>query len=305
MVPAPASAFVGADGVRSVAVSVVGLDDLWQLTNVDEDIADREALPLALINGVLDAQDASRLEDAGVGYVDRASQAWLPGFLLTSRVGTTDTTDSRKALGPASLRAAQLIADHPTRPWTEPRLSHEAEVGNSTAHNLMSALEQHGLLERHGGGRSTRRTVTDVQSLRRWVVAHRTRGRTARLSCFVRDSTALPAAVDGVRLVHTGAHGAQLMGMPVLSNVARPMVRAAVGAKDLEGLPSRLGGFRTARGANLLLVADPHRLAALDARPLGNVWVAPPSRIAMDLHYEPRGEAAADVFLDLWKDRVL
>jgi len=89
--------------------------------------------------------------------------------------------------------------------------------------------------------------------------------------------------------------------MPVVSNIQRPMYRVPATGDELEDVPSTVGGFRTDRGANLVLVADPHRLAALDATTTDEgIVVAPLSRVMLDLYLEPRGAAAADVFLDLW-----
>jgi hypothetical protein len=134
---------------------------------------------------------------------------------------------------------------------------------------------------------------------------HGGRQRDARLPIFVRNPERLPGEIDGVYLVRSGTYGAALIGMPVVSNTPRPIIRVELTGNELESLPSRLRGMRTTEGANALLVADPGRLASLDAREVGGVLVAPPSRLALDMLLEPRGDAAADVFLDLWDDRVL
>ena len=77
--------------------------------------------------------------------------------------------------------------------------------------------------------------------------------------------------------------------------------RAQASGEDLEQIPRVLGGFRTERGANLALIADPQHLAGGDARTDADGRViAPPSRVMLDLYLEPRGEAAVGVFLDLW-----
>ena len=84
------------------------------------------------------------------------------------------------------------------------------------------------------------------------------------------------------------------------------MVRVNVTADELEDIPEAIGGFRTEVGANLTLVADPDRFAFVDPYFDGRRrLIAPPSRIMLDLHLEARGGAAADVFLDLWGDRVI
>ena len=73
------------------------------------------------------------------------------------------------------------------------------------------------------------------------------------------------------------------------------MLRVNVNDDELEDIPGALGGFRTVEGANLLLVADPDRLAFVDrdASTDGH-FTAPPSRVLLDLYLEPRGAAAAE-----------
>ncbi len=259
---------------------------------------------LLLIRAVLDDATAAQVEDAGFGYVDGAGRAWLPGQPTTRqrrrRVGP-------RALRPESLRLAQLLADHPDQPWTERSLAERAETTTVTAHRLLKRLEDEDLVERRGGGRSTERSVADVVAFRRWLAANGRPGRVSVLTCFVADPTALPAQVDGHSLVLTGAAAAERMGLPVLTSIARPTYRVAVDDdEDVEHVPQELGGFRTDAGANLALIADPARLAALDARgDAAGGLLAPPSRVMLDLYLEPRGEAAADVFLDLWGAKAL
>jgi hypothetical protein len=131
-------------------------------------------------------------------------------------------------------------------------------------------------------------------------------GRTLRLACFVPDPTTLPSEIDAVALVRSGAGAAEALGLAVIFGATRPLLRVALGGDAFESLPARLGGFRTDSGANVLLISDPHRLASSDARrSQTGALLAPPSRVAMDLYLEPRGDAAARVFLDLWGDREL
>jgi hypothetical protein len=156
-------------------------------------------------------------------------------------------------------------------------------------------------MERRGKGRGASRSVGDTAGLRRWLAREGRPGRRRSLSCFIRDPDSLPARADGYELALTGAVAAERIGIPVRTNEVRPLVRVGVAGDELEAVPTALGGFRTDRGANLILIADPQRLAFTDSRTLpdGGV-VAPPSRIMLDLYLEPRGDAAVDVFLDLW-----
>jgi hypothetical protein len=117
----------------------------------------------------------------------------------------------------------------------------------------------------------------------------------------VRDPDAIPASIAGYQMILTGAMAAEQMGRPVLTGVQRPLYRVQASGEDLEQIPQALGGFRTEQGANLTLIADPEHLAGGDPRTDedGRV-IAPPSRVMLDLYLELRGEAAVDLFLDLW-----
>lgn len=257
---------------------------------------------ILMIKAVLDDATAARLEDADIGFVDAAGRAWLPGQTLTKRVRERLPTP-RRALRAGSLRPAQLIADHPEEAWTIRRLAERSASSEVTAHRLLSTLEEARLIERHGRGRAMKRRVIDVEGVRRWLAEHGRPSSTSarRLSCFVRDPDAIPASIAGYQMVLTGALAAERMGLPVLTGVQRPLYRVQTSSEDLEQIPQALGGFRTERGANLTLIADPEHLASGDARTDedGRV-IAPHSRVMLDLYLEPRGEAAVGVFLDLW-----
>ena len=89
-----------------------------------------------------------------------------------------------------------------------------------------------------------------------------------------------------------------------MTQAVTPTMRVSVRPEELEDVPEALGGFRTEQGANLILIADPDRLAFTDAIGRPDSWLlAPPSRIMLDLYLEARGEAAVDVFLDLWGEK--
>jgi hypothetical protein len=127
-----------------------------------------------------------------------------------------------------------------------------------------------------------------------------------RVPCFVRDPEHIPVSLDDTPLVRTGAAAAVLFGMPVVSEVSRTFLRVPVSADQLSDLPAALDGVRTEKAPNVVLIADPARLAAADMRQTaGGVFVAPSSRVAADLTFEPRGSSAASVFLDLWGDSIL
>jgi hypothetical protein len=295
---APESAVIAEDLVVPVETSVVTTDTLASVE------ASPGRRPLVFVNAVLDDRTAARLEDDGIGYVDVTGRAWLPGQRLGRRVRESQRYRGRE-LRSSSLRLAQLLADHPHEPWTQRYLAKRGHSSPVTAASLLQRLEALRLVERHGRGPGAHRTVSDIPAYRRWLAAHGRPRRIKSLSAFVRDPLMIPSEIGALRLALTGAAAAERLGLPVLSRAANPSYRVAAGDEELEQLPALLGGFRTDRGANVLLISDPGRLGLSDARPLGDHLIAPPSRVMLDLYLEPRGEAAAGVFLDLWNDREI
>jgi hypothetical protein len=173
----------------------------------------------------------------------------------------------------------------------------------TTAHRFLGRLESEGLLLREGRGPSTQRWVRDPLAMRSWLARQARPRKVARLACFV-ENPERPRKTAVRSMALTGAVGAAEIGMPVMTQAVIPTMRVSVRPEELEDVPETLGGFRTEQGANLILIADPDRLAFIDAisRPEG--WLlAPPSRIMLDLYLEARGEAAVDVFLDLWGEK--
>jgi len=267
-------------GLRKVAEAAPGSSRLW------------------LVDGVLDDAAAARLEDLSIGFVDRNGRWWLPGI---DRTATSAPAPSRLRMRGPQIRLAQLLADHPGTDWTQRLLAERGHSTQQTAHRLLTRLEHQGLVERAGAGRSSRRFVADIRRFREWLARTCAPGRAGLLRCYVPDP--LDLADAGVPLALTGSHAADALGMPVMSGRRPPVYRARTTRAELEDLPSMLGGVRTPSGANLLLLADLDDLAHLDAHDVGGRLVAPPSRVMLDLHLEPRGAATAAVFLDLWSRR--
>lgn len=260
---------------------------------------------LLVVEAMLDDDTAARLEDAGVSYVDAAGRAWFLGQGRTQMARDVRSKVPR-SLRAGSLRLAQLLADRPGEAWTERSLAARGGSTPVTAHSLLKRLETEGLVERQGRGRATKRRVGDLAGLRRWLASNGRPSRVRRLACFLPDPSGIPSSVTGHALVLSGAAAAERLGLPVLTATPRPLLRVAVGQEELEEIPAALGGFRTERGANVTLVADPDRLAFTDLREdRDGRPIAPPSRVMLDLYLEPRGEAAAEVFLDLWGSKEI
>lgn len=140
--------------------------------------------------------------------------------------------------------------------------------------------------------------------MRRWLLEHGRPGSVTTLPFFVSDAGAIPDRIGNIGLALTGAAAAERIDVPVLTAPPVPSFRADCGPERLEDLPALLGGFRTDAGATAVLIADPNRLGHLDARRLDDgTLLAPPSRIMLDLLLDPRSEAAAEIFSDLWRDK--
>lgn len=292
---APASALLGEGVVQSLEVRHVTGREAQHLDELAEPAT--SAL-LLVVEAVLDDASAEGLEDRGIAYVDAAGRAWVPGAPRSAPV-----QPKRRRVRTSSIRAAQLIADHPDTTWTEPMLTKQAQVSSGTAHNLVRDLLSFNLVQRAGESKAGVRS-RDTRGLRRWLVAQARHEQPLMVSCYIPDVEDLAVEVDGVLLVRSGAEGARLLGVPVVSSIQRVLIRVPI-SSGLEDLPSQLGGLRTTAGSNVVLVADRYRFAASEARLVHGMWVAPPSRVAADLTLEPRGDAASSVFLDLWGEGVL
>jgi len=295
---APQSVVVLERDVLPVRVEMVDADGV--LSRIEEGV---RPASLLVVNAVLDDRVAARLEDAGVGYFDAGGRRWLPGLRRTERARHPRTARKRGLSGP-SIRLGQLLADYSSESWTERSLARRGLTTQATAHRFLSRLESEGLIEREGKGRVTSRWVKEPERMRAWLAREaRPRG-AALLPCFVADPFQLPQ-LPGRSFVLTGAVAAAELGLPVLVGGADPMMRVNVDPDELEEVPQALGGFRVDAGANLMLVADPDRLAFdADVLPSG-IAIASPSRVMLDLYLEGRGDAAVGVFLDLWGSREI
>lgn len=299
---APRSAIVTDDNAVPVEVEVLDADQLA----AQSPFSGGEVERLVVVNAVLDDETAARLEDAGISYLDVGGRSWLRNETRTRRVRHRADA-ARRSLYPASVRLAQLLADHPDEPWTQRQLADRGMTTQPTAQRLLLRLEIEGLMERRGKGRATTRWVADAIRMRRWLSREARPRRVFSLSCYVDDPGDL-TSFPGRGIAMTGTEAARSLGFPVATSRERiAMARVDVAEHELEEIPEALGGFRTESGANLLLIADPDHLAFTDLRPSGDGLppLAPPSRIMLDLFLEPRGEAAANVFLDLWGEREL
>lgn len=297
---APETSVVQAGAAQVVASETLDVPELRaRLSEAPASVGGRAAL-LAVL-GTVDDRTAARIEDMGVSFADIAGRAWLAGTPRSARARARPAKG--RHLRPESLRLAQLLADHPDERWTQRSLAARGDSTQVTAQRLLRRLEDEGLVVRHGGGRTTERTVRSSTALRRWLLDHGPPARTVRLAFFVADPTRIPDQIANVHLALTGSLAAERLGVPVTTSRPAPTFRADCGPQRLEDLPALLGVFCTDDGATATLIADPGRLGHVDARRLADgTLVAPPSRVMLDLLLEPRGTATAELFADLWRD---
>jgi hypothetical protein len=295
VVKAPRSALVGPETVRPLRPARLGAGDISSV------LAGELEADLIVLDGLLDDETAARLEDAEVGYLDAGRRAWLPGWPRSRRLRQR-REPARQGLAPARIRAAQLLADHPDERFTERRLAQRAAVSAPTAHHLIEILERDGIVRRRGQTRGTVRRITDVAALRRWLADRAAPHRVTTLPCYLPEIRT--GETDGHLVVMSGAAAAERAGVPVLTEVPRTLLRATLAeGASLDDVPAALGGFRTTRGANALLIDDAARLGSTDPWERGEALLAPASRIMLDLYLEPR--QPVDLFLDLWAERDL
>ena len=238
-------------------ISLLEADEIGDRAQAEQGVNE-----LLVINAVLDDAAAARLEDVNANYIDVTGRRRMRHWARTTRASEAKARGKRR-LYAASVRLAQLLADHPQEPWTERGLARRGQTTQTTAHRLLGRLKSEGMLLREGRGPSTLRWVRDPIAMRRWLARQARPGKTARLACFVEDPER-PRKVVGRALALTGAVGAAEIGMPVLTRAVTPMMRVSARPEELEDVPEALGGFRTETGANLMLVADPDRLAFVE-----------------------------------------
>lgn len=261
-------------------------------------------------------REREAVERAGLSWCDGRGAlhiSWTGVLLHIDHVGgrqsRSKNTDGETGLGPAGLRAVQVLLGGDGREWTISRLAHDAAISVGQAHNVFRALERNRLVETMGKGPQQRRVVTDRSAALDWLATiDRARRRPdaaatylyARtqdelLSRFAKlaDDAGLPYAV-------TASAGSHLLGVPVLSNIVVTNVR--VGVLDASDSLHRLGlehldAEDAGRGMNLELWTDTGELGTFGATDVGGIRVAPPIRVWLDMARQGgRSEDAAQLF---------
>lgn len=225
--------------------------------------------------------------------------------------------DDGLRLGPAGIRAAQvLLAGHDDE-WTVNRLADQASISVGQAHNVFRAMEQHRLVHAVGKGPKQRRVISDRRAALDWLAAvdgARRRPPAAATYLYARTDHEIAqrfakrAAEAGVAYALTGAAASNLLGVPVLSRVVVTQVRVS-DLRPAEALV-RLGlehleADEAGRGMNVDLWSDIGEVGTFGAIDVDGVRVAPPIRVWLDLRRQGgRGRDAAQLFREQVLERT-
>ena len=269
--------------------------------------------------GAIPERERDALEGAGLSWCDGRGAlhlAW-PGTLIhidqTGRRTRREPTQAT-GLGPAGIRAVQVLLGVADEDWTVSRLAHDAAVSAGQAHNVFKALEAERLITSKGKGPQQRRRITDRRAALDWLATvdlARRRPEAAATYLYARTPDevlrrfAERATEAGLPYAVTGAAGSQLLGVPVLSQIIVTHVRVgvlnAVAALERLGL-EHLDSEDAGRGMNLELWTDTGELGTFDARDVDGLQVAPPVRVWLDLARQSGRSADA---AQLFREQVL
>lgn len=285
----------------------VGVDDLARRVPPD-------AVGL-VVAGTIPAAEREAIERAGLSWCDGRGAlhlAWPGTYVHVDRSVRRPEQPKPKGaegIGPASIRAVQVLLGSDQEAWTVSQLAQAAAVSVGQAHTVLRVLERNQLLRREGKGPSQRSTVTDRRAALDWLrTVDRARRRPAAAATYIYGRTpddemrnfAALADEAGLPYAVTGAAASNLMGMPVLTRV--PVAHVRVGGLDAPDALHRLGlehldAEGVARGMNLELWTDVGELGTFGAQEWDGVKVAPPVRVWLDIGREGgRGEDAAQMF---------
>lgn len=219
-----------------------------------------------------------------------------------------------QVLGPVGVRAAQLLVEgERDHRWSVSALAADAGVSIGQAHNVFELLEREQLVQTLGAGAAKRRVVVDRGKLLTWLGAGE-----SRLRVPAGAFTYLYAANE-VQLMHkfhalasrakvsyavTSTVGARFRRVPVTTSVT---TRVRVDGTDAGSILEQLGlpvldADEAGRGANLELWLDTGKVGTFSAIEVDGAYVAPVSRIWLDLMRQGGRYAEG---AELLKERIL
>lgn len=262
-------------------------------------------------------KERDAIEAAGLSWCDGRGALHLrwPGTLVHidhggRRLAVSESVGADEPrLGPAGIRAVQVLLASPQDEWTVNRLAERARVSVGQAHNVFRAMEQKRLVHAVGKGPKQRRVIDDRRAALDWLaVVDGARRRPpaaatylyARTEAEVARRFAERAAEAGMAYAVTGAAASSLLGVPVLSRIVVTQIRVG-GFQPIEAL-ARLGlehleAEDAGRGMNVDVWADIGEVGTFGASEVDEVRVAPPIRVWLDLQRQGgRNVDAAQLF---------
>jgi len=270
-------------------------------------------------------RDREALERAGLSWCDGRGAFHLtwPGTLVhidhtgRRRVALETTTANGPRLGPAGLRAVQVLLAGGSDMWTTSLLAERASISVGQAHTVFRILEEQRLLTTVGRGPKQRRIVADRGAALDWLAevdGARRRPQIARAYLYGRTESEVAkrfadrAAAEDVPYALTGAAGSHMLGVPIVSRIT--IIQIRVGGAHFGEAQRRLGfdepdESTSDSGANLELWADIGQLGTFGSTTVDGIDVAPPVRIWLDLRRQGgRSRDAAELFREQVVERA-
>lgn len=288
---APRGAVITKKGVRAVRCVRIEPAALQEALR-DPERGGLRAGWLLVVNGEVAEPDALQMADMGVLFLDAGGQVNLGGGERAGAALTAPWVRWRQIL------VCQMVCDAPGAVNDTRMLADLGDTTMATVSKVLGRLEEEGLIARTGRTRDTHRAVLSTEALVRWM-ARTWPPRERPVDAFIPDEI-LAEITNGDRgseVVLTGSAAARRRGMVLVTRPGPPTLRLLGGSLKLPVTLQSLGGFRSDRGANCRLIADPHGYGF--THPVqGPPGVASWCRTGLDLLCEPRGADALDLYLD-------
>ncbi len=298
-------------GDRTFPLEIVSADR----RSVDTILAQLNAVPdgaVRLVVGTTSPGLRAALERRRISWLDARGVAHLVAHGVDRTFGQPRRLDVASArdrpglrLGHATVRAVQLVLDGALEQWGVSVLADRSAISMGSASNLLHGLSHLGFLEAVGVAPHLHFEVRDRAGLAEWFLAQpAVRARRARAEAFVyaRDpldlARRLARSTIADQIALSGGLAAVVSGAGM---TAVPTARVWVDPTlDLVDAIDALEVDSTSAAPNVVLLQDIGRVATLDRRVVDAIPVAPPSRIWVDLHDEPRGEDQAVIYRETY-----
>lgn len=286
------------------------------------DLVPRGGVGLAVARAI-PVRERDALEAAGLSWCDGRGALHLtwPGTLIHIERGGRRTSREQQGapagLGPAGIRAVQVLLDVTDSEWTVSRLAQEAGISTGQAHNVFRALDQSRLVRSFGKGPQQRRVISDRRAALDWLASvdlARRRPEVAATYLYGRTDDqvvqrfAERASRAGLPYAVTGALGSQLLGVPLFSRITVAQVRVGVldAAEALRRLDlEHVDADGPGQDRNLELWTDGGELGTFRASVIDGIRVAPAVRVWLDLARQGgRSEDAAQLFREQVLERT-